>query len=171
VQIFINYRVEDTGGYAWAVYFRLARRFGAENVFFDKMTLRPGAEWLDEINQRTSEASVFLALVGPSWADTIVQHMKAAKADYVVKEISRALRSRPRVSVIPVLVRTNAPGSRRLPPALRPLFDLQWARVEHETLNADIDRLVERLDEIAASTAATPPHESPTEPAVAPEPS
>jgi hypothetical protein len=150
VQIFINYRVEDTGGYAWALYFRLARRFGAENVFFDKMTLRPGVEWLDQINQRTSGAGVFLALAGSKWAELIVQHMQANTPDYVVKEISRALRSRPRVEVIPVLVRTPAPSTRMLPPALQPLFGRQGMRLEHESLDADIDRLIEHLDEIAA---------------------
>jgi hypothetical protein len=154
VQIFINYRVEDTGGYAWAVYYRLAQHFGAENVFFDKMALAPGVEWLAEINRRTSGASVFLALAGRDWAESILQHMQAHKPDYVVEEISRALRSRPRAEVIPVLVRSQTPSSAMLPLAVEPLFSLQWTRLEHESLDADIDRLIERLDEIAARVSA-----------------
>lgn len=156
VQIFINYRVEDTGGYAWAVYLKLAQRFGPENVFFDKMRLRPGVEWLEEINRHASGSSVFLALVGRGWADTILENMQARRDDYVVKEISRALRSRSRVEVIPVLVRTTTPARNMLPPALTPLFGLQWASLEHESLDSDIDRLIERLDEIATAEDAQP---------------
>jgi hypothetical protein len=150
VHVFINYRVADTGGYAWAVYFRLAQRFGAGHVFFDKVTLQPGARWFDEIKAHASGSGVFLALIGPDWAQRIIECMRSGREDFVVREISRALRTQTGVEVVPVLVNTDQPSSRMLPPAVLPLFERQWTRLTHETLAADVDRLIARLEEIAA---------------------
>jgi hypothetical protein len=63
LRIFINYRHEDMPFAAPALYRELKGRFGAENIFFDAGTLRPGMEFLEEITSRLSgTAGAFLAL-------------------------------------------------------------------------------------------------------------
>ena len=53
LKIFINYRRDDAAAHARLLYDRLAGHFGAENVFLDVVTLRPGVRWLDEIRSHS----------------------------------------------------------------------------------------------------------------------
>jgi hypothetical protein len=63
VRVFINYRHDDTEGEALLMYERLADRFGADNVFLDDKSLKPGMKWLEEIKEHAA-SGVFLALIG-----------------------------------------------------------------------------------------------------------
>lgn len=69
VRVFINYRHDDTEGEALLVYERLAKRFGADNVFLDDKSLKPGMKWLEEIKEHAA-SGVFLSLIGKRWLPT-----------------------------------------------------------------------------------------------------
>ena len=119
LKVFINYRHDDTKGTAAALSMKLEERFGAENVFFDNSSLRPGMQWFDEIKSHLAHCGAVIALIGPQWASILIDHLQRGGEDYVVKEIDLALRGGPRVSLIPVLVDEAAlPDPRTLPPAL-----------------------------------------------------
>jgi hypothetical protein len=149
LKIFLNYRRADTGGYAWALYLRLEPHFGHDNVFFDSANLRAGTKWFDEIKAHASAPGVFLALIGETWESSVLQRMRSGTEDVVVKELSRALRSGPRVTVIPVLVNEAiVPSAGPLPVSLKTLSGLQIASLRHTQLRDDMDRLIDRLDEI-----------------------
>jgi hypothetical protein len=148
LKVFINYRHEDTQGTAWALYLKLAERFGAENVFFDNGTLRPGMRWLEEITSRLAGGGAFIALIGPNWLPSLTTHLQRGGEDYVAREIDLALRSGPGVTVIPVLVDdARLPEPRDLPPALSMLPGCQQERLRHTHLPYDIDHLIARLGE------------------------
>ena len=87
LKIFINYRHADTGWVAWALYFNLEARFGADSIFFDKGSLRGGMQWLDEIKSGLAEAGVLLALIGPKWMSKLQANLQMGGDDFVVKEI------------------------------------------------------------------------------------
>ncbi len=148
LRVFINYRHEDTQGTAWALYMKLEVRFGAENVFFDNGTLRPGMLWLNEIRSHLADGGAFIALIGQNWMPSLRTHLHRGGEDYVSKEIDLALRSGPRMIVIPVLVDdTELPNPRELPPSLSKLLDCQQERLRHTHLRHDIDHLIARLGE------------------------
>ena len=150
--VFISYRHAEMSGTAWAVYLGLKERFGAGNVFLDNSTLHGGMQWLDEINSHVRGAGAFLALIGPNWMQSLIDHQQRGDVDWVVKETDLALRSRPHVTVIPVLVDgAEAPGSSELPPSLRALLECQAERLNHNDLLHDIQHLADRLSEMRAT--------------------
>jgi hypothetical protein len=119
LKIFLNYRHDDTQGTAWAVYIKLVERFGAESVFFDNGTLKPGMPWFDEIKEHVAAGGVFIALLGPRWLSILKSRMQRGEDDYVAKEIDLAFQTGPRVNVIPVLVEdAELPIPSQLPPSV-----------------------------------------------------
>jgi ribosomal protein L12E/L44/L45/RPP1/RPP2 len=151
-KVAINYRRSDTQGTAWALYLKLADRFGEENVFFDNGSLQPGVRFRSEIQSRLAEASALIALIGVQWLPSLNQHQRQVAEDYVVMEIDLALRNAQRVTVIPVLVdEAECPSEEALPPALKPLAGYQVERLRHTHFLHDVEHLINRLAEIAAA--------------------
>jgi hypothetical protein len=151
-RIFINYRHKDTQGTAWALFFKLECRYGPEHVFFDNGTIRPGMQWLEEIESQLKEAGALLVLIGDEWMSCLLKHLKSREADYVAKEIELALRSGSNTTVIPVLVdNAELPQAKELPPALKSLPACQTEHLRHQRLRHDIDGLLGRIDELRES--------------------
>ena len=149
LKVFINYRHEDTQYAAWVLYLKLEERFGAENVFFDNGTLRPGMRFLEAIKSHLAGGGAFIALIGPKWMAALTTHLQRGGEDYVAKEIDLALLSGPRTTVIPVLVDdAELPDPRELPPSLRALPGRQQERLRPTHLRYDIDLLIGRLGEV-----------------------
>jgi hypothetical protein len=148
LRIFINYRHEDMPFAASALYRELKGRFGAENIFFDAGTLRPGVQFLEEITSHlASPAGAFLALIGPGWQSAMDARRRRGDDDYVTREIDLGLRNR--WTVIPVLLNdAPLPDPRDLPLALRELPLYQAAYLRQASLDADLEQLGARLDEI-----------------------
>jgi hypothetical protein len=149
LRVFISYRHSEIPGTAWALYMGLRERFGAENVFFDNSTLHGGMQWIDEIKSHATTAGAFIVLIGPNWMSSLLAHQQRGDVDWVAKEIDLALRNRPPVTVIPLLVDgAEAPEAAELPPALRALPDCQAERLRHNNLLQDIEHLADRLSAI-----------------------
>jgi SIR2-like domain/TIR domain len=150
LKIFINYRHEDAPFAASALYHELKRRFGAENIFYDGGTLRPGMPWLHEIKAHLNGAAgAFIALIGSNWEPTMDAHRRRNDEDYVVEEIELGLRSG--WTVIPVLLNdATLPQPADLAPNIRALPGYQVAHLRQASLDDDIDELSARLDEISA---------------------
>jgi hypothetical protein len=158
LKVFISYRHAEMAGTAWALFLGLRGRFGEENVFIDNSALHGGMQWLDEIKSHVPAADAFLALIGPNWMESLADHQQRGDVDWVEKEIDLALRNRPQVTVIPVLVdEAEAPDSSELPPSLRPLPECQAERLRHSNLLDDIQHLSDRLGEIRKNPVRTPP--------------
>jgi hypothetical protein len=161
LRIFINYRHEDMPFAASAVYRELKGRFGAENIFFDAGTLRPGMEFLEEITSRLSgTAGALLALIGPEWLPTMDAHRRRGDNDYVIQEIDLGLRNG--WTVIPVLLNdAPLPEGRDLPLAIKALPRHHVARLRQASLDVDIEDLIARLDEIGSRPPADEPVSEP----------
>lgn len=152
LKVFVNYRHEDTQAAAWALYMKLTEWFGAENVFFDMGSLRPGMRWFEEIRSHLAHSGAVIALIGPKWMSSLTTRLQTGGEDYVAKEIDLALRSGPRVTLIPVLVdNAQLPDLRDLPPSLRALPACQAQRLRPTNLSDDIDHLIGSLGEIRGS--------------------
>src|SRR5882762_1512026 len=103
--IFINYRREDSGGYAQQLYRAIRSHFGAKLVFMDIDTIHSGEDFRAAIHQAIAQSDVFLAVIGRSWLhctdDKGVPRL-TYPADLVRREIAQALEAK--IHVIPVLV-------------------------------------------------------------------
>ena len=49
MKIFISYRREDAGGYTKLLADKLQARYGQEEFFFDRYTIRPGEDFASRI--------------------------------------------------------------------------------------------------------------------------
>jgi hypothetical protein len=100
---------------AAVLYHQLEQRFGAENIFFDGGTLKPGMDFLHEIKTSLSgPAGAFLALIGPNWQSALDSRQRREGDDYVMKELELGLRNG--WTVIPVLLNGASLRSRAISP-------------------------------------------------------
>ena len=141
--IFINYRREDSGGYAQQIYRALRAHFGAKLVFMDIDTIRSGEDYRAIIRDAIAQSDVFLAIIGRSWltvTDAQGNRRLQLPADLVRHEVSQALAAK--ILVIPVLVgHAPMPRADSLPDDLKPLV----ARNAHDIPDKFFDQSVRQL--------------------------
>ena len=65
--VFISYRRSDTAPYAARLKAQLDSSFGAEFVFMDVSSLRPGELFKNVIEETITSIDVVLALIGHDW--------------------------------------------------------------------------------------------------------
>src|SRR5439155_10695436 len=132
VKIFINYRRADTQPHALLLYRDLVPKYGAENIFFDRVNLeqQTGKQWLDEIKANANASGVFLALIGPRWS-SIIAAKEGGEDDIVKVEIETALAGDD-ITVVPVLIDGHTPDATKLPPSLARLAGAQGDPVQQD---------------------------------------
>jgi len=145
--IFINYRREDSGGQARALLYALEQAFPGQ-VFMDVKGLRPGVNYLEEIERTVGNCRVVLVLIGRNWAtlaDSSGRRRLADPRDVVTLEVATALRRRD-VLVIPVLVGGAAlPAEQDLPEPLLGLLHRQCLQLTEQDWDYNVSQLVETL--------------------------
>jgi hypothetical protein len=126
MKIFINYRRDESAGYAGRLFDHLAARFGGRNVFMDIDTIEPGQDFRKVVHDAVGTCDVVLVLIGKHWLnvpDDQGRRRLDDPKDWVRVEIATALANQ-RVRVIPVLVRdARMPDPEDLPEDVR---DLAW---------------------------------------------
>ena len=104
-RIFLSYRHADTAASARSLQLQLQQRFQDVPVFMDLDSIKPGAEFPQEIREAVGSCAVLVALIGRQWttlADEQGQRRLDDPKDWVRLEIQTALERG--VPVIPVLV-------------------------------------------------------------------
>jgi formylglycine-generating enzyme required for sulfatase activity len=154
--IFVSYRRDDSQWSAGRINDRLEAVFGAERVFFDTVTIRPGEDFHQVLGNRVGSCRVLLAVVGPRWLD-ILESRLSEPNDFVRIEIAEGLQRQ--VRVIPVLIDgARPPPAARLPDDLKALARLNAIPVRADTFRSDLDQLIgflrEYLDNGPAGGAA-----------------
>ncbi|HYJ21093.1 MAG TPA: SIR2 family protein [Solirubrobacterales bacterium] len=168
--VFINYRKAESSGWARLLYDRLASELGAENVFLDQVSLKPGMLWLQDIRARSAGCAVFIALIGPEWASTMSRRAESGEEDLVRTELEAALRRDSRVKeVIPATVEgALIPREEDLPylGSVHPLLKRQQLDLRPTHWDADVQVLIERLQRVEATAEESEePAPAPPEPA------
>jgi hypothetical protein len=121
-KIFVSYRRSDTREVAEQLYERLAKHFGAANVFMDRADIEYGQRWRDEVTRQIAAADMFIVLIGPAWLKSL--RARAADEDVLRTELTSALAQKKQV--IPVLVGgTTMPTASELPSEIRGLTEYQ----------------------------------------------
>jgi hypothetical protein len=157
-RIFISYRRSDTQMAAGRLHDSLVGRFGGPSVFRDKEAIRPGYDWIDEIQNALAGDVVVVALLGPQWADSRDAEGRRRLDDPEDSnrvELETALTKR--VPVIPVLVEgANVPGADTLPSSLRALTRRNAVRLRDDDWDADFGRLADALGSLGVVASSRP---------------
>ncbi|BEL04345.1 hypothetical protein Q0Z83_025360 [Actinoplanes sichuanensis] len=140
---FVNYRTDDEMIGAVHLAEKLADRVGADNVFLDRHSLRPGDDFAAVIEDRLRACRMLIALIGPRWAGTTSAGRRLDDPDdWVRREIATAFRLGR--DVAPVLVRgARPPAASDLPPDLAGLAGLQHFVLHDTSFSADVGRFVD----------------------------
>ncbi len=176
--IFINYRRGDASGYGGRLHGELSSHFGSGRVFRDVDGIRPGADFVQTIEEAVAGAGAVLVLMGRDWlsmSDSAGRRRLDDPNDFVRLEIASALDRG--VAVIPVLLEgAKVPSAAELPEPLAQLARHQGIELSEERWNFDVGRLISRLEEVVGGppepeAPAPPPAPPETEVAPAPTPS
>ena len=150
--IFLNYRRDDSSGYAGRLFDNLITRFGRERVFMDIETLEPGLDFVDGIERAIRSCGAVIALIGPNWiraTNNQGQRRLDDPSDFIRLEISTAFKQG--VRVIPVLVHNaSMPTEGELPEPLRKLCRLQSFEISDNRWEFDVGRLGDVLAPLIA---------------------
>jgi hypothetical protein len=151
----------------------MAAQLGEHNVFMD-VELAPGVDFVERITDAVGGCHVLLVIIGPQWA-TLSNGGAAPRIaqpdDFVRLEVETALR-RDDVTVIPVLVGgARMPDPGELPDSVRALARRNALELSDMRWRTDIQRLVDRLNELLAGTTGMhqlpaqekPPREAPSQ--------
>ena len=145
--IFINYRREDSGGYAQQLYRAIRSHFGAKLVFMDIDTIHSGQDYRAAIRQAIAQSDVFLAVIGRSWLrstdDKGIPRL-SYPADLVRREIVQALEAK--IHVIPVLVgHAPMPRANELPDDLKSLAVLNAHDIPDHFFDPSVRELIREM--------------------------
>ncbi|MDA0366043.1 MAG: toll/interleukin-1 receptor domain-containing protein [Chloroflexi bacterium] len=147
MRVFLSYRRDDAAGQAGRLRDALAARFGADAIFHDVSTIRPGENFVDVMTSAIAASDVVLVVIGPRWT-TIADGNRPRLQDpddYVHFELQAALASGKRI--IPVTVAgASVPAAADLPEDLRALLTRQATDLRDTHWGADLEALLEALE-------------------------
>jgi hypothetical protein len=147
--VFICYRRDDSSAYAGRLYDHLCARFGAERVFMDVDTIRPGDDFVQVISDRVAACDTVIAVIGRRWLSSVDSHGRRRlddPNDYVRIEIANALARK--VRVIPALVDgAQMPAPEDLPSDLARLSRRNAVEISNTLFRQSMDLLIQSLEE------------------------
>lgn len=151
LRVFLNYRREDSSGYAGRLYDDLSERLASCDLFIDIDRIEPGADFVDVIDHALDGCDVVLAVIGKHWlsvTDSQGRRRLDDPDDYVRLELEAALARGMRL--IPVRVQgADMPSSTDLPESLRGIARRQAVELSDHRWRHDVDTLSGRLEQLA----------------------
>ena len=156
--IFINYRRDDAPGVAGRLFDHLAAKFSRRNIFMDVDAMKPGRDFVEQLDTQVAQCHVLLAVIGPHWLDAkdqTGQRRLDNNNDYVRIELASALKRD--IAVIPVLVDGAAmPSEGNLPDDLKRLVRRHALELRHTRFDADARAIIWALEELVPSRRVWP---------------
>jgi hypothetical protein len=139
--IFINYRRDDSRGLAGRLSDHLRRTFGADAVFMDVDAMKPGFDFVKQLDTQVAQCDVVLAIIGANWFnahDDKGQRRLDSSRDYVRIELAAALTRD--IPVIPVLLDgAMLPPEDELPDDLKSLARRHALELRYTRFNSDAE--------------------------------
>jgi formylglycine-generating enzyme required for sulfatase activity len=144
-KVFVNYRRVDAEAWADRLFERLVQQFPREDVFMDINGHIPvGYPWAQWLDTQVAVCDLMLVLIGRLWAGEFKARHEAGERDYVRVEIESALRRK--IPVVPVLLGdTPVPSATELPETIRPVLELQAARLQRTNFDTDAEALAKKV--------------------------
>jgi len=146
-RIFINYRRQDSEGYAGRLYDHLLRHFESDDLFIDVTDISVGADFVTVLEKALDTCDVLLAVIGPQWltiTDEFGNRRLEQPDDFVRLEIAAALSKDKRV--IPVLVgNARMPSESVLTEDIKGLARRNAHTLTHKHFGAEVEALAESI--------------------------
>jgi len=162
-KIFISYRRDDSKHAVGRLHAALKPHVknSKRDIFIDIDNIPNGVDFVEHLESQVSQCDVMLAVIGANWLSivdpTTGQRRLDDPDDFVRIEVSSALRRG--IPVVPVVLDGTAiPRADELPDDLKALSRRNSERIDHESFNADVARLVAGLPK--ENKASTKQHES-----------
>ena len=149
-KIFISYRREDSKHAVGRLHTTLKRhvRNPKRDIFMDITNIPRGVDFVEYLDAQVAQCDVMLAVIGRDWLSA--RDPKAGgrrlddPTDFVRIEIASALKRG--IPVVPVVLdATPLPRVEELPGDLKPLARRNGERLEHESFDSDVERLIRNL--------------------------
>jgi TIR domain len=146
-KVFISYRRKDSQMAAGRLAQSLRAHFGEAQVFRDKESIQPGADWVTAIGREINSGGVMLALIGSGWSEA--RDAGGARRlddpdDPNRQELVTALAAG--AAVIPVLVEdARMPESEMLPEDLRQLSRRNALKLRDDEWDNDIRKMISAI--------------------------
>ena len=136
--VFISYR-RDSAGRPLARLLQQALMHRGYDVFLDVFSLVTG-DWKAQLLDGISQRAHFLLIVSPGALDRCAEPDDMVRCEYEAAVAARR-------NVVPVFEESVdvAQARQKCPEPLRGLFDLEGARIGHQTFEADLDALIARF--------------------------
>ena len=140
-KIFISYRREYSAA-ALVLYNELLKHYSKDNVFIDKHSIQPGANFRMSIDDALTNSTVLLVVIGNNWSENKQgEKLLDNPDDYVRLEISTALEKE--LKIIPILIDDSSmPHEKTLPETIKLFAHLQAFRIAENHLKEDVRQLV-----------------------------
>jgi formylglycine-generating enzyme required for sulfatase activity len=161
-KIFISYRREDSKHAVGRLHAALKRhvRDPKRDIFIDIDNIPKGVDFVEHLDQQVAQCDVMLAVIGPSWLNAKDANTNRRRlddpADFVRIEVASALKRG--IPVVPVVLDdTEIPSAQSLPDDLQALARRNGERLEHESFDADVERLIRGLPATTLKPKSRPP--------------
>ena len=167
--VFINYRVIDNPLGAAGIHEGLVRRFGADRVFRDCVSMGAGTYFPTAIRAAVMDADVIVSVIGPRWLDLRDEvtgvRLIDRDDDWVRQELALAIARG--IHIVPVLLKdtpdnATLPRPAELPEDIRRLAMVQTFPVSQRRFGEDLDRLATALVTLVPSIGPAWPTWAPT---------
>lgn len=152
--VFISYRRLDSQHATFAIADRLRWAFGADEIFFDRGSIRSGNDWPDSLREGLEVAKVMVVVMGNAWLTTAGDWGRRRiddPKDWVRKEIWTGLAQRKagRTHIIPVLLnKAERVRAEALDPELQTLADIEPAKLEDDSWEIQLEELIVRISRL-----------------------
>jgi hypothetical protein len=159
--IFISYRREDTSYIAGRLHDRLAAHFGADQIFRDVDTMKPGVDFVERIDEAVGSCDALVAIIGDDWLTLKNPEGRRridSPKDWVRLELAAALKRN--ILIVPVLVENaKMPAEAELPSPLRRLARHNALELTDFRWDYEVQKLIEVLEDVTkpAAKQARPP--------------
>ena len=120
--IFINYRRDDSKGYAALIADKVSSLLPGFQIFFDWKDIDYGESIPGNIQQALENCKVLLCVIGPDWLEILSERAALPDKDWVIEEILSAHKNGAKILAV-LLPDTEKPGADALPKELQFLFD------------------------------------------------
>jgi hypothetical protein len=152
-RIFISYRQNDTSWACTRLFEYLAMVYGRNAVFLDNESIPGSTKFDDIIPQEAKRSDIMLVVMGEHWsspANLDKLNLRTTDQDFVRDELEIALDADNDISILPILVDTNAfPLATDLPETVREFVKFNNNKhLEWKHFNTSAKKITEEIDRL-----------------------
>jgi len=153
VQIFINYRRDDTLIATGRIDDHLRREFGEAAVYRDIASIPLASDFAEHIENAVQRCRAMIVVIGAHWLTPRLND----EYDFVRIEIEAAFKHK--IPVIPVLIDSTMPSRDQIPASIRPLLRRHGLRVDFgQDFSSHVARLIVGLRQVVDAERPVPAH-------------